>query len=169
MDKYYHYGVEVIRQISNTPFRKRLKSIEYMELPFLALDYTVITYIENDERKFVVIVPLCVPDNYAELNYATNEIPLDCNWANLISDIERQRRGEEPMKMQSRFGMALQESVAESRESLSEKVDIFAETQQTPEMDYEEIRLRLMKYGYDLSTKYIKEKLGDKILYIIRN
>lgn len=102
MEKYIHYGIEVIYQVIDTfkgNFRQTLKEngIEWVDLPIL--NPNVITYVKDGVRRYACIEEL--PEQ-SEGIYITESIPLDMDWQKLIDDCDHQERGDAPMEMKTK-------------------------------------------------------------------
>lgn len=106
---YTHYGIKVVRQVTDKPFTLSLSGagIDYVELPVIAP--LVVMYTKDEVKKYAVIVPCSIPDDYQERVYITTEIPSDLSWQNLIDDVEAQYLdGAAPKTMQSRLRLMLE-------------------------------------------------------------
>lgn len=114
-DMYKHYGVEVIRQSLNHSFKSDLrnKDIQYTELA-VKPNLDIITYVYEEKKRYAIIAPVSLPDEYWENVYITSQTPDDCNWENLVTDIEGQVNGEEPQKRKTRLKMLLESAEKEA-------------------------------------------------------
>ena len=126
MEKYTHYGVDVIRQYVDS-FRCQLNknNIQYVDLA-IAPNVDVVTYIADGNRRYALIKPMSMPDNYAEVVYITSQTPDDCDWGRLASDIEAQRSGADPANRRTRVKMLLDEAERAAYEKLPEVSNVFA-------------------------------------------
>ena len=100
MEKYVHYGRDVVRQVCvDSSFKDFLKKqgIVYNELPILEKD--VLTYTIDGVKKYAIITYPSAIEEYVEDIYITTTIPDDLSWSRLVYDVEAQRRGEPPMNM----------------------------------------------------------------------
>lgn len=104
LDKFEHYGIDVeFKIMQGDSFANYLfnKGIKFQELPIL--DERVIMYNENEIKKYALIIVMCNAEQYSEKVYITTQIPDDINWRNIAFDHINQEKGQEPMKLQSRF------------------------------------------------------------------
>lgn len=86
MEKFNHYGVEVIYQVIDGPFEEVLKQngVKYTALPYI--EDIVFRYEKNGRRKYAYIEVEKLPDDYAERVYITSEIPEDLSWKGIAED-----------------------------------------------------------------------------------
>lgn len=105
---YKHYGVDVIRQIVTSSFRRMLnkEGIQYIDLA-ISPNIDVVTYTVDGNKRYALIRPQSRPDDYAETIYITSQTPDDCNWDKLADDVDAQYEGEEPIKRLTRAKMLL--------------------------------------------------------------
>lgn len=106
MERFLHYGKEVMFQEGENSFRDTLKrkGIKYTELPILIPEINnsyVLKYEFESKEKFAYIVPA----RETEKIYIMNEIPDDCNFYKIAIDEILQSKGEKPMKMPTRAKM----------------------------------------------------------------
>lgn len=106
MERFLHYGKEVMFQEGENSFRETLKrkGIKYTELPILIPEIKnsyVLKYEFEGKEKFAYIVPA----RETEKIYTMEQIPDDCNFYKIAIDVMRQSKGEEPMKMPTRAKM----------------------------------------------------------------
>lgn len=155
---YIHYDIEVVRQVTGTPFTSSLSKagIDYIELPVIAP--LVVMYTKDEVKKYAVIVPCSIPDDYQEIVYVTTEIPADLSWQNLIDDTESQYiDGAAPKIMQSRLKMLLDTAYSIAFERLADiypAKDMFSQPE-IPEAElYQETKLELFRLGCDID--YLK-------------
>ena len=96
MEKFNHYGVEVIYQVIDGPFEEVLKQngVKYTALPYI--EDIVFRYEKDGQRRYAYIEVEKLPDDYAELVYITSEIP---------EDYRDQKSGERPAKLHTRAYM----------------------------------------------------------------
>lgn len=102
MEKFTHYGIEVVYQLLDTykgnNFRQTLKEngVEWTDLPILEPD--VLTYIKDGIRRYA-----CIKE-YSEYEaiYITEAIPLDMDWKKLVDDCDQQNSGDAPMEMETK-------------------------------------------------------------------
>lgn len=103
MEKFTHYGIEVVYQLLDTykgnNFRQTLKEngVEWTDLPVLEPD--VLTYTKDGVRRYA-----CIKERqeFTEVVYITESIPLDMDWGKLIDDCDQQNNGEAPMEMETK-------------------------------------------------------------------
>lgn len=122
---YTHYGIEVVRQVTGTPFTSSLSNagIDYVELPVITP--LVVMYTKDEVKKYAVIVPCSIPDDYQEIVYVTTEIPADLSWTNLIDDVEAQHLdGAAPKIMQSRLRIMLETAYEKGLDTLGDRYPI---------------------------------------------
>ena len=158
MQRYNHYGVEVVRQIIDGSFTDYLKKegIKYTELPF---DDIIVTYEKDGVKKYAVIFPLLIPDDYAEKVYVTERIPDDCDWKALVNDVEAQHDGEEPKKIKTRIRYMLDKAIDYVAKESS--CGLWGIPEETPEY-FQTIQRHLIASGYSLSElSKLKESAYD--------
>lgn len=109
MEKYTHYGIEVVRQVIDESFTSVLKEAkcQYTELA-ICPEINVIKYEKDGQTKYALIHPLEGFYDYAEAVYITSQTPDDCNWELLRKDIELQKEGKEPMERKTRLAMLIE-------------------------------------------------------------
>lgn len=152
--KYVHNHIEVLRQIIDTKFTQALrkKGLGFVELPLLS--HHVVTYTVDGQKKYALIVPQPIPDDYNETVYITSEIPAD-GWEMMMKDVEAQNDGAEPSQMPSRLKVFLEKASQVATNKLFEKYpieDVFsASIRALPEPELlKEIKYELVYLGYDL-------------------
>ena len=106
-DTYKHYGVDVIRQYV-TSFREELtkEGVQYTDLA-ISPSIDVVTYYRGDNKRYALIKPVSLPDDYMELVYITSQTPDDCDWDKLVSDVDAQHKGAAPERRRTRAKMLL--------------------------------------------------------------
>ncbi|MFR8340147.1 MAG: hypothetical protein ACLVAW_27650 [Eisenbergiella massiliensis] len=111
MEKYMHYGIEVVRQVIDKTFISILNEAkcQYTELA-INPEINVIKYIKDGETKYALIHPLDGSYDYAEAVYITSQTPDDCNWELLRTDIELQKEGQKPMERKTRLAMLIEDA-----------------------------------------------------------
>lgn len=159
MEKYTHYGIEVVRQVIDESFTSVLKEAkcQYTELA-ICPEINVIKYEKDGQTKYALIHPLEGFYDYAEAVYITSQTPDDCNWELLRKDIELQKEGKEPMERKTRLAMLIEnaEKLAYNIMEKEEGFNIFASA--GPQIDegkvIEIIKTYLEELG--ITTKDIK-------------
>lgn len=156
MKNYLHYGIIVyLRFLREESFINVLQKnqIKYFELPYIEKMKAekIIVYKDkgNNRRVFAAIVPCGSPEKPSEKVYITTEVPIDGNWNKLISDVDAQRKGSTPMKVESRLHMVLDillEDIA------NDKYDPYVDMMSPAELDFTHLRVGLNAYGYDIDT-----------------
>lgn len=107
-DRYNHYGVEVLRQYTDS-FRASLRrqGVEYTDLA-VAPEIDVVTYDTVKGKRYAFIRPQRYHDDCAELVYITTQTPDDCDWIRLADDIDAQHNGAAPVQRRTRAKMLLE-------------------------------------------------------------
>ena len=156
MKNYLHYGVNVyLRFVREGNFINILQKnqIEYFELPYIEKMKTekIIAYEGKgtNKRMFAIIVPYGSPEKSGEKVYITTEVPIDGNWNKLISDVDAQRKGSTPMKVESRLHMVLDILL---EDMANEKYKPFVDMMSPAEPDFSHLRIGLNAYGYNIDT-----------------
>lgn len=156
--EYTHYGEKVLYQFGGEGFDfGEMLEKSGMEYGFLPVFYqqnqsvAVAYYVKDGVKKYAVWDDMDV--------YMTEKIPDDCNWINLIEDVQGQMRGEEPQKLKSRFAVAVELAVAKGRDRIYNRHDCNPmDIMFLPENEEDEIfwvaKYELIDYGY--SVDYIK-------------
>lgn len=105
MEKFNHYGVEVIYQVIDGPFEEVLKQngVKYTALPYI--EDIVFRYEKDGQRRYAYIEVEKLPDDYAERVYITSEIPEDLSWKGIAEDYRNQKSGERPANLHTRAYM----------------------------------------------------------------
>lgn len=106
MKTFSHYGVSVNRQflIPGKFIRDMDKNqIKYEELRIL--DCHVVQYYYSGSTRYAAILPTA--DGEMEKVYTTFEIPIDLDWSKLVTDVDAQADGYEPMQLPTRLKLAL--------------------------------------------------------------
>lgn len=155
---YAHYGEKVLHQFGGEGFDfEELLEKSGMEYGFLPVFYpsnksiAVAYYIKDGVKKYAVWDGMDV--------YMTEKIPDDCNWMNLIEDVQGQMHGEPPQKLKSRFAAAVELAVAKGRDRIYNRHDCNPmEIMFLSENEENEIfwiaKYELIDYGY--SVDYIR-------------
>lgn len=143
MEKFIHYGVEVVVQSITEKFEDQLKELDipYIELPLI--EDKVLRYIYNGQKKYAYITYSNIPDEYREKVYITTEIPEDMCWRNIELDYRGQMDNEEPRLLPSRARVLYdkaEEIIKEDRKPTS-----FLNWIDRP--DKKEIKLALLSLG----------------------
>lgn len=156
MKNYLHYGINIyLRFLRGDSFINVLQKnqIKYFELPYIERMKAEKIIVYKDKRTnrriFAAIVPCGSPEKPSEKVYITTEVPIDGNWNKLISDVDAQRKGSTPMKIESRLHMVLDillEDIA------NDKYDPFVDVMSPAEPDFTHLRVGLNAYGYDIDT-----------------
>lgn len=154
-DNFKHYGVEVIHQyITDDSFLHLLErnNVKYQELP---TDKWIVMYTKDDVKRYALIEQRSAPDAYVEEVYITSSIPDDCDWDNLVRDINEQKQGKAPMEMETRFHKYLKRALRNATEELGEKycndTSVFdPSVPSIPDDELYQCAARYMSfYGYD--------------------
>lgn len=106
MEKFLHYGKEVVFQEGEEPFVYTLKrkGVKYTELPIIIPEIKnsyVIKYEFEGEEKYAYIIRA----TETEKIYIMEQIPDDCDFYKVAIDEMRQSKGEEPMQIKTRARM----------------------------------------------------------------
>lgn len=148
MRKYTHYGKEVIyQQLVDESVRAILKKngIKYTDLPILEND--VLMYEKDGKTKYVCIVTGYDPEAYVENTYMTTDIPVDMDWHKLVLDCQRQKDGNEPMRIKTKASLICEKAeemvMNEAMEKSENIFDIL-------KLDPKEFRHALLILGYNL-------------------
>ncbi len=152
---FYHYEVEVTKQVIGTKFLDELRknNTSYQEIP--NVDNQVVVYKKDGISRYALIFPLTQSEDYAEAIYITNIPPADGDWNALKLDIDGQELGEEPKKMKSRLNVLIRKALKEFGET-KEQENVFSNGvpkvtgESKEEMEY--IKMYLIKKGYDIET-----------------
>lgn len=109
MKTFTHYGIQVVRQVTDISFKSTLRKAgyEYIELA-IAPEIDVVKYKKNEEERYAFICPIDGMGDYGEVVYITSKTPDDCNWNLLQLDVEGQVNGKEPMERKTRVMMLLE-------------------------------------------------------------
>lgn len=162
---YKHYGVEVIKQVIDKPFKSVLaeQNMSYIDLPILMDGIDIIKYTTDNRVKYAVIKGLIVPDEFYQAVYITHQIPDDLDWNRLVEDVDGQEHGEDPMRLQSKLKVVLDKAELLSRESL---VDDIIKVMQGPgvedigfaliQMGYRKAKLRELGAADDVDPEYLQ-------------
>lgn len=144
MEKYTHYGKEVIyQQLENQSFKSALRDagISWIELPLL--DSDVVAYTKDGTTKFACIVKGNAPEVYLEDVYLTESIPLDMSWNGLVLDCQAQRAGEQPAELKTK-AKAVCEKAEEMALQKAETDSLFS----MPQIDPLVFKTALISLGY---------------------
>lgn len=139
-----HYGEDVIIQYCND-FRKALREqgIKFIDLPIKS--HEIITYEKDGRRSYVVINKI----EDGEKTYMTRQIPLDMDWEKLITDCDEQTiNGKEPMEMETKAHMLIDEAAALARKFNCETGEF---TFNLSEPTAKEIVVMLIRGGYSVA------------------
>lgn len=172
MKEYTHYGVTTTKQYT-TDVRSDLRKqgIDYTDLPLLDID--VLTYIspQDGSKRYAVIRPVSMPDDYEEAVYITDQYPDDGDWLRLIADIEDQEKGAEPLKMPTRLSVLLKKALEMAYKVMPAPNNPFAiDIEADEEALVHEVRLALYHLGYNKGDLAAMDRAGvdtaflDKIL-----
>ena len=106
MEKFLHYGKEVMFQEGENSFRETLKKrgVKFTELPIIVSKIKnsyVLKYEFEGKTKYAYIIPA----RETEKIYTMDAIPDDCDFYKIAIDEIRQSKGEEPMKLKTRAKM----------------------------------------------------------------
>ncbi|WP_367567229.1 hypothetical protein [Lacrimispora sp.] len=147
-DIYKRHGVDVIRQYV-TSFREVLanEGVQYTDLT-IKPSVDVVTYFHGGEKRYALIKPLSMPDDYTELVYITSQTPDDCDWDKLASDVEAQHKGAAPEQRRTRAKMLLDAAAAAYGEQASVE-DIFAVPVSSDDDLIQAIEIYLASHGVD--------------------
>lgn len=149
---YTHYGINVVRQILDSPFIITLmqNNVKFIELPLI--EHQVLKYETNGIKKYALIQPLNIPDDYLEAVYITTAVPDDGNWTSLIYDIDAQHNdGAEPAQMPSRLKFCTNVASENAFKTLSDKYPAknFGELPEIPENEFlSETVIELARLGW---------------------
>lgn len=156
MKNYLHYGVIVyLRFVREESFINILQKnqIKYFELPYIERMKAekIIVYKDKgtNKRIFAAIVPCGLPEKPSEKVYITTEVPIDGNWNKLISDVDAQRKGGTPMKVESRLHRVLDILL---EDMANDKYNSFVDAMSPAEPDFSHLRIGLNAYGYNIDT-----------------
>lgn len=139
-----HYGEDVIVQYCKD-FRNVLREqgVKFIDIPIKS--HEVITY-EKDGRRIYVIINR-IEDG--EKTYMTHQIPLDMDWEKLITDCDEQTiNGKEPMEMETKAHMLINEAVTLARKFKCETGEF---TFNLSEPTAKEIVVMLLRCGHTVA------------------
>lgn len=148
MEKYTHYGVEVVFQsLAYGEFMQALRTsgADYVVLPvFDDFKNLVVKYTYDGGTTKYAYIQERGEDEYV---YATEQIPDDMDWDALVADIERQKKGEEPAQMPTK---ARKMYDAAERLVLSNRKEPEDPFSMPEEISEKELNLALLHLGIDL-------------------
>lgn len=157
MKAYTHYGVDVIRQIIDVPFRSVLDQagVHYTELA-IDPDLDIVTYVKDGVTKYALSCPINMPDDYGETVYITTQIPCDCDWMRLHDDIEGQVRGDAPMYRQTKLRIVIDQIYS----IIDNDLELYKEMQMLLyAKGYDADRLRSAE-SYDIDPDFISKVIS---------
>lgn len=158
MNEYLHNGEKVIYQITvDDPFLGVLNrnGITPEELPDENFDYRVFKYSLDGQKRYACVINTNAPDATVEKVFTTFVYPED-GFYNLMVDVNRQRNGEEPQKIKSRFAVAWEKAENLANEYIKNKYPDKAvefmmngypeDVQKDHDITF---KMFMAKYGYD--------------------
>lgn len=145
LERFMHYGKEVLYQYLDKPFPKYLKEnkIDYVELPII--DDFVVTYEYQGQKRYAYM-----PGSSMCKVYIIEDIPLDMSWENIDLDYMGQEQHEPPMQLKSRAATLIAEAdrIISQEKAKSQSIEEFLSSAM-PEPDYDGIKTYLMfHFGY---------------------
>lgn len=107
---YKHYGVDVMYQVvEGQTFKRALRKsgVDYVDLPImLPVGIEAIRYEKDGVTRYA-----CTKDiDDAQMVYITDRVPDDLDFGKLMTDIDCQRHGEEPMQMETKLRKIIREA-----------------------------------------------------------
>ena len=168
MEKFTHYGTEVMHQYIELEFQFEdaltEKGIEYTYLPISPnndIRNNVVKYFIDGDAKYALLI-----DDHCII---TTAVPEDGDWYNLYIDIRDQINGEEPQKMKSKARMIIEKAEKWAKEELADKNDImsFLKTPTTHDIGIKCVALgyepeKLLKMPHeDISDEYLEELIKE--------
>lgn len=110
LKEFKHYGVTVFYQVvEGQTFKRALRKVgvEYVDLPImLPVGIEAIRYEKDGAVRYA-----CTKDvEDGQMVYITDRIPDDLDFGKLITDIDGQRHGDEPDKMETKLKKLIQKA-----------------------------------------------------------
>lgn len=110
LNVYKHYGVDVVYQVvEDQTFKQVLREagVDYVDLPImLPVGIEAIRYEKDGAARYA-----CTRDiEGGQMVYITERIPDDLDFGKLITDVDGQRHGDEPDKMETKLKKLIQKA-----------------------------------------------------------
>lgn len=160
MKEYTHYGVVTTKQyVTSIRSQLRKQGIHYIDLPMLDTDVLTYNSPQDESKRYAVIRPITIPDDYTEAVYITLQQPDDGDWQRLIDDIDGQEKGNEPLKMPTKLSVLIKKALQMAYEVMPNPDNMFAiDIDQDDDALIPEVRIALSHLGYDKSNLIIMDK-----------